>query len=666
MNKYVIFTGQTQLQPVSFLMQLSIIIVNYNVKYFLHLCLQSVEIALHGIDSEIFVVDNNSTDGSIEMVIEYFPKVIVIANKHNVGFGVANNQAIALAQGKYILLQNPDTVVAEDTYLRIIDFMELKSDAGGLGVKMIDGVGKFLPESKRGLPTPEVAFYKIFGLSVVFPKSKIFGKYHLGFLDNQEIHPVDVLSGAFMLMRKSVIDSIGAFDEQFFMYGEDIDLSYRITQAGYKNYYYPGTTIIHYKGESTKKGSLNYVFVFYKAMIIFARKHFASQKAALFSLLINSAVYIRASIALVFRFLNFFTRPFIDTIAMTAIMFLVISIYEDFKFHGFGRFPESLYKFNLPVYIFLWLAGLFFTNNYAKAFPKTASLFYGMLLGTISISVFYAFLGEDFRASRALILIGGAANFLVLFLLRWVWQLLQYKRLNWYNKEFQRIVAVGDALDLTALSQLMLKNTDSFRINGYAGTQQTEELNPDFLGHYTRLDKILTLYPSDELIFVTNKISWKEVISMMEKSGNRFTYKFFNEQVYFAIGSNSKNAAGEVFTSSVNYALNTQESKYNKRFTDIVIALTLLPLSPVLFVFVRHKLGFFANILNVIRGRKTWVGISQSNVVTLPKIRPGVLKTSYSIHEKDTIASDMEYAKNYSSLNDVIILLKRIQRLGDD
>ena len=319
---------------------------------------------------------------------------------------MANNQAIALATGKYILLQNPDTVVAEDTYTRIIDFMELRPDAGGLGVKMIDGVGKFLPESKRGLPTPEVAFYKIFGLSVLFPKSRIFGKYHLGFLDNREIHVVDVLSGAFMLMRKEVIDKIGVFDEQFFMYGEDIDLSFRIAEAGYKNYYYPGTTIIHYKGESTKKGSLNYVFVFYKAMIIFAQKHFASQKAALFSLLINAAVYIRAGIALIFRFLKLFTRPVIDALLMSGIMLVLIPFYETLKFNGNGRFPDSLYTFNLPIYIFLWLAGLFFTNNYSKPFPKLTSLFYGMLLGTISISVFYEFLSEDLRSSRALIFMG--------------------------------------------------------------------------------------------------------------------------------------------------------------------------------------------------------------------------------------------------------------------
>jgi GT2 family glycosyltransferase len=207
----------------------------------------------------------------MEMLKEKFPEVQLIENKKNVGFSVANNQAMQIAQGEYFLLLNPDTVVQEDTFVKICDFMDAHPNAGGLGVKMIDGKGQFLPESKRGLPTPFVAFCKIMGLSNLFPKSKKFGRYHLGFLDKNKIHKVDVLAGAFMLMRKSALDQVGLLDETFFMYGEDIDLSYRIQLGGYDNYYFPDTQIIHYKGESTKKSSVNYVFVFYNAMIIFAQ-----------------------------------------------------------------------------------------------------------------------------------------------------------------------------------------------------------------------------------------------------------------------------------------------------------------------------------------------------------------------------------------------------------
>ncbi|MCC6685243.1 MAG: glycosyltransferase family 2 protein, partial [Bacteroidia bacterium] len=232
-------------------MKLSVIIVNYNVKHFLEQALHSVRKACAGIDAEVWVVDNRSVDGSVEMVQQKFPEVKLIANRENLGFSKANNQAILQSGGQYVLLLNPDTVVEEDTFNKVIAFMDRTPDAGSVGVKMIDGKGNFLPESKRGLPTPKVAFYKIFGLSKLFPRSHKFGRYHLGYLSENETHAVDVLAGAFMMLRKKALDETGLLDETFFMYGEDIDLSYRITKAGYKNYYFPETTIIHYKGEST-------------------------------------------------------------------------------------------------------------------------------------------------------------------------------------------------------------------------------------------------------------------------------------------------------------------------------------------------------------------------------------------------------------------------------
>jgi GT2 family glycosyltransferase len=197
-------------------LKLSVIIVNYNVKFFLEQALHSVKRACSGVDAEVFVVDNRSVDGSVEMVQSRFPDVKLIANTENVGFSKANNQGIRAASGEYILLLNPDTVVEEDTFSKVISFMDQTPDAGAVGVKMIDGKGVFLPESKRGLPTPAVAFYKIFGLSKLFPRSKTFGRYHLGYLDNNTTHPVDVLAGAFMMLRKTVLDEIGLLGRSFF------------------------------------------------------------------------------------------------------------------------------------------------------------------------------------------------------------------------------------------------------------------------------------------------------------------------------------------------------------------------------------------------------------------------------------------------------------------
>lgn len=280
-------------------MKLSVVIVNYNVKHFLELCLHSLYRAIDQLPAEVFVVDNASTDGSLEYLKPRFPQVHFIANQENVGFARANNQAIALSKGEYILLLNPDTVVGERVIADCLDFMDAHPATGGAGVKMITGDGTFLPESKRGFPAPMTSFYKFTGLSKLFPHSHRFGKYHLRYLNENEFHSIDVLAGAFMLMRKSTLDKCGLLDESFFMYGEDIDLSYRITQAGYENHYLP-FPIIHYKGESTKKDSFKYVRVFYDAMVIFFRKHYPHY-SAVFSCTVKAGIYFRALAAILNR-----------------------------------------------------------------------------------------------------------------------------------------------------------------------------------------------------------------------------------------------------------------------------------------------------------------------------------------------------------------------------
>lgn len=291
------------------MIDLSVVIVNYNVKYFLELCLISVQRASQHLQVEILVVDNNSQDGSQEFITSRFPQITYITNTENIGFSKANNQAIAQSKGKYVLILNPDTIIAEDTLQKCHSFMSSNPQTGAIGVPMYDGKGMFLRESKRALPTPAVAFYKIIGLASLFPHSKTLAKYHLGNLNQFETHEVDILSGAFMLMRKEVLDKISLFDESFFMYGEDIDLSYRVKLAGYKNYYLSDTSIIHFKGESTKKGSLNYVIIFYKAMEIFANKHFTSNRAISYRFIIQAAIWLRAMLSIIKRLLQAIFKP---------------------------------------------------------------------------------------------------------------------------------------------------------------------------------------------------------------------------------------------------------------------------------------------------------------------------------------------------------------------
>lgn len=272
-------------------MDISIVIVSYNAADFLRLCLNSVKEACSHISSEIFVVDNNSQDHSVVMVQEEFPEVRLIANKHNPGFAIANNQAIKMSKGRYVLILNPDTIVAEDTFVRVVDFMDQHTDAGGVGVRMLDGTGAFLPESKRGLPSPWTSLCKMVGLSSLFPHSKSFSEYHKGYLNPNQNHQIEILAGAFMCLKKNVLDKVGLLDEDFFMYGEDIDLSYRIVLSGYSNYYLAHPSIIHFKGESTYKDSI-YRDRFYKAMIQFAEKHFNKGYGLLLKWFIYLGVYL--------------------------------------------------------------------------------------------------------------------------------------------------------------------------------------------------------------------------------------------------------------------------------------------------------------------------------------------------------------------------------------
>ncbi len=282
-------------------MTLSIIIVNYNVKYFLEQCLCSVKDAICNIDAEVIVIDNDSSDESIAYLQPAFSWVKFIQNERNEGFSKANNKALQAASGSYILFLNPDTILAEDTLEQCLSFYQKNNtNTGAIGVRMLDGSGNFLPESKRSFPSPLVSLYKLTGLSALFPSSKRFGKYALGYLPKKEVHQADVISGAFMMVPKKILDETGGFDEQFFMYGEDIDLSYRIQKSGYKNFYLGHVAIVHFKGESTKKGSLRQVIVFYNAMSLFVRKWYRGSGAWLLRQSLQAGIIARGSASAVY------------------------------------------------------------------------------------------------------------------------------------------------------------------------------------------------------------------------------------------------------------------------------------------------------------------------------------------------------------------------------
>lgn len=280
-------------------MKLSVVIVNYNVKFYLEQCLRSLYLSAEGIEMEVFVVDNNSSDGSIAYLRVRFPQVHYIENKDNKGFSKANNQAIREARGEYVLLLNPDTLLTGRTLKDCLALLDNDPHAGATGVAMYDAQGRFALESRRALPVPWTSFCKMTGLTRLFPRTRLFGRYYMQFLDPKQTSQIEVISGAFMMIRHEALNRVGLLDEDFFMYGEDVDLSYRLLQGGWQNWYVP-TPILHYKGESTQKSSFKYVYNFYNAMLIFINKHYRN-RYHFFVYFIHLAVHLRAGIDMLNR-----------------------------------------------------------------------------------------------------------------------------------------------------------------------------------------------------------------------------------------------------------------------------------------------------------------------------------------------------------------------------
>ncbi|MBE9492392.1 MAG: glycosyltransferase [Bacteroidetes bacterium] len=653
-------------------MKLSVIIVNYNVKHFLEQCLLSVRKAIKETAVEVFVVDNNSVDGSVRMIRQKFPEVHLIANTENKGFAMANNQGIRKSKGEYVLLLNPDTVVEDDTFRKIISFMDEHPEAGGLGVKMINGKGNFLPESKRGLPTPDVAFYKIFGLSGLFPRSKTFGKYHLGFLDKDQVHQVDILSGAFMLLRKSVLDKTGLLDEAFFMYGEDIDLSYRIIKAGYKNYYYPGTRIIHYKGESTKKGSLNYVMLFYNAMVVFAKKHFPTKNARLFSFLINIAIYIRASLAILNRFFSKALLPLLDIILLFAGIYFIKEYWEQHViFPGGGHYPIEFITIAVPVYIFIWLFSVFLSGGYDRPI-RLIKIFQGIVIGTIFILVIYALLSESYRFSRAIIIMGATWGLVSMAGIRLLLHMFNIKISKIGTEKNKRFIIIGEKDEAERVATLLRKTYIHPSFLGLVHSSGNSGKNNGFIGNLDQIKDIIFIYKISEVIFCSKNLSHQVIIDKMSELQNaNVDFKIAPEDSLSIIGSNSINTSGDLYTIDIN-SIADQRNKRNKRFIDIIVSLLLLVFYPVNVFLIKNPLGLFKNILSVLFGQKSWVGYyndSDTETKHLPLIRKGILYPIDAFPNK-TISKEtrewlnLVYARDYKFSTDLNILYRSYKNLG--
>jgi len=390
---------------------LSIIIVNYNVKAFLEQCLIAIGRARGDLNIEIFIVDNASVDGSQAMVRKKFPDVNLIENNTNVGFSTANNQAIRVAQGEYILILNPDTLIQEDALAVLKKYLDERQDVGAVGCKLLNPDGSFQIASRRSFPTPWVAFCRIIGLSRVFPKSRLFGQYNVTYLDPDAEAEVDVLSGSLMMLRKSVLDRVGYFDEDYFMYGEDIDLSYRIKKAGWKIMYTPLTKAIHYKGESSKKSDFSIIAKFYSTMLIFVGKHFEGRYSFLLRILLTAGIYARATMAFLLQTVKNLAPPLLDLFIVLASLILSMRI-------RFPHYPLARFNVVLPIYTVVWMTSIYLFGAYQRRGNyHLKPVVWGTMFGLLTNSTFTYFF-KQFAYSRIIVLI----SFSLILILASLWR----------------------------------------------------------------------------------------------------------------------------------------------------------------------------------------------------------------------------------------------------
>lgn len=652
-------------------MDVSVIIVNYNVRFFLEQCLISIRQASKNLQTEVFVVDNNSADGSTVMIRDKFREVTLIANDRNLGFSAANNQALKKCSGKYILILNPDTVIREDSLEKCFRFMEEHPDAGAMGVKMIDGKGNYLPESKRALPTPGVAFFKVFGFSSLFPGSSLFSRYHLGHLDAGKTHPVDVLPGAFMFIRRQALEKTGYLDEDFFMYGEDIDLSYRLIRAGYGNYYFPGTTIIHYKGESTKKGSINYVVMFYRAMIIFARKHFSKKNARIFSFLISLAIYFRAFLSIAKRLLSGIFLPLSDGLIFFLGFCIIKPLWEQYRFRDNAAYPEEYMQIVVPLYILVWILSALTAGGYDKPL-RPGRFIKGVFSGTVIILIVYALLPEQFRFSRIMILLGTAWVIISGILFRLALNSLNVTGYQFKSRHKERTAVAGYEKEASRITQILSGSKTKREIIGYVSPSPGK--SESYLGNMDRISDIVRINRIDEIIFCSADISISDIMKHMTGlSGMNLDFKIAPPETVSVIGSNSIDTAEDLYLIGLN-TISSPSDRRKKRLFDILSSLFLLGLFPLLMPTISHPAKALGNITRVLAGKDTWVGLpglrSGDGGVSLA-LKPGIFapadkfrKHRFSAGELDRM--DMMYAKRYRYTTDLLILLRNLNKIGKE
>ncbi|MFQ5864092.1 MAG: glycosyltransferase [bacterium] len=690
---------------------LSIIIVNYNVKEFLEQSLISVKKSLKNITSEIIVVDNASRDGSAELIRKRFPEVKLVVNTENLGFATASNQGLRMARGEFIALLNPDTIVQEDTFSRMLDFFKEHPDTGMLGCKILNPDGTLQLACRRSYPTPWVAFTKLSGLSHLFPNNKLLGKYNLTYLDPDRSYEVEAISGSFMLIQRKILDEVGYLDESFFLYGEDLDWCYRIREKGWKVRYFAGTRIIHFKGESTKRTQNDNLKVFYQAMGLFVRKHFKKNYLFIPYWLLLGAIWIRAGVSFVRRILVSISIPLADCILLGLA--LILGVYC-----RFGNF-DHLTSF-IPVhivYLMIWMASLNLLGCHYKYKFSSSKAAFAISIGFLfNVSLTHFF--KQYHYSRAVILYAGMFSLLAVsgwrLLVRFLPRLgvIPFKGTLGKTLLARNTVIVGDFASREKLLERLNSQIDvGYNITGLVSVNGKDTGHTysgvKVLGSVDSLDSIIQEEKIQEVIFSTHRLSYDQILGIISRSRNqRVNFKLVPSNLEVIIGKASIERIDDMPLLEIDYKLHQNRYRYAKRLFDLFFAFNGLILTMPIYLYKRlltstklQKLRVqgghnrtvtlyeFADdspnfikrlpyLWSILKGDLSLVGREIAEVENSPEssphleldLKPGITGLVQVNSDRDLTEEDKEkyhiyYLKNYSLLLDLEIILKALFKI---
>jgi len=679
--------------------ELSVIIVSYNVRDFLEQCLISLQSSLEGIEHEVWVVDNASTDGSAGMVRRRFPWVKLIENRENVGFARANNQALRRAAGRYVCLLNPDTLVKTDTFTKLLDFLREHPEAGMVGCKVLNPDGTLQLACRRSYPTPWVAFTRLVGLSRLFPRSRLFGRYNLTYLAPNEIHEVEAISGSFMLFRAEAAQQVGPLDESFFMYGEDLDFCYRFREAGWKIFYVPTTHVVHFKGESWKRSELDRLRHFYQAMRLFVRKHFHRRYGLFAVWMLTLAIWVRAAFSVIARGLRRVALPLVDL----AFMNLSLALGQVLRFGGLMHFRSYLVVD--AVYSAVWLLCLYSTGVYGRFRFSVVRAGSAVLTGLL-INATFTYFFKQYAFSRAVVLYAGLFN--LVFLMGWRVLALAWSRRTGRDHRGRRslfgrkTLIVGDAASGGAIVERLHARADGlYDIAGLVSPNADEVgekvAGVPVVGTLDQIGEIIHRERAEEVVFATDKVSYDQILTVISAAaGTGVSFKLVPDNFEVIIGKASIDRIEQLPMVDLEYRLYTPPNPVLKRGFDLVLSSGLVVLGAMpyglasLFWSRRTVVGYrdstggvrrirvpsegprwyrvYPLLLEILRGKLSFVGREMSEEPTTDgalRVKPGLtglvqLYGGSGLSSEERERYHLYYVRNYSLLLDIELLLRAL------